>query len=45
MTLRLMLAAIRCEKGDPAANLTAHEDVLRAARDAAATSRCSRRCR
>jgi NAD+ synthase (glutamine-hydrolysing) len=34
MTLRIMLAAIECQKGDPDGNLTAHEDVLRAAREA-----------
>ncbi|HKD97060.1 MAG TPA: carbon-nitrogen hydrolase family protein [Micromonosporaceae bacterium] len=34
MTLRVMLAAIECPKGDTAANLASHESVLRAAREA-----------
>lgn len=34
MTLRIMLAALECQKGDPAGNLAAHEAVLREARDA-----------
>jgi predicted amidohydrolase len=29
--MRILLAALQCAKGDPAANLAAHEDVLRAA--------------
>ena len=32
--IRLLLAALCCAKGDPAANLAAHEKILREARDA-----------
>jgi predicted amidohydrolase len=34
MALRVMLAALECQKGDPGGNLAAHEAVLRGARDA-----------